>query len=86
MIPLSVQAWPVGIEDCIAPPVEGEEWDMDHRESSGEGSWAARVGALTLTSSPRNHQKEMHHQRVSKTSVRFPFLFLRFYLFPFSRS
>jgi hypothetical protein len=22
---LSVQVWPVGIEDCIAPPVEGEE-------------------------------------------------------------
>lgn len=31
VIPFSVQVWPVGIEDCIALPVEGEEWDMDHQ-------------------------------------------------------
>jgi hypothetical protein len=38
---LSVQVWPVGIEDCIAPPVEGEEWDldMDSWGYSGKDSW-----------------------------------------------
>lgn len=38
---LSVQVWPVGIEDCIALPVEGEEWDleMDSWGYSGEDLW-----------------------------------------------
>lgn len=82
VIPFSVQVWPVGIEDCIALPVEGEEWDMDHRESSGEGSCTASVGALTLTIPGTSKRDAL--PTVSKASIRFPFLFLRFHLFPFS--
>lgn len=53
---------------------------MDHRESSGEGSWAAKVGALSLTSP--GHQKEMRHHGL-ECFYSVPFLFLRFHCFRF---
>lgn len=83
VIPFSVQVWPLGIENCIAPPVEGEEWhlDLDHGYP-GEPScraWCPHPDILGTL-------KRDASSTVSKASIRFPFCFPGFICFPFSRS